>query len=118
MTENQNIVLICVDQWRGDCLSICGHAMVHTPHLDQMALEGARFSRVYTAVPSCIAARAALYAGLSQHSHERVGYQEGVLWNYPDTIASEFTRHSYQTRAIGKLHVYPARSQMGFQNVF
>ena len=32
-------------------------------------------------------------------------------------MAGEFTRHGYQTQAIGKMHVYPERSQMGFQNV-
>ena len=26
-------------------------------------------------------------------------------------------RHGYQTQAVGKMHVYPERSQMGFQNV-
>jgi arylsulfatase len=117
MTERPHVVLICVEQWRGDCLSIDGHPVVHTPYLDEMASKGARFRRAYTAVPSCIAARAALFTGLSQRSHGRVGYQEGVPWDYPFTIAGEFTRHGYQTQAIGKMHVYPQRSQVGFQNV-
>jgi arylsulfatase len=117
MPERPNILLICVEQWRGDCLSIAGHPVVHTPYLDQLALEGARFRRAYTPVPSCIAARASLYTGLRPRTHGRVGYQDGVLWDYPVTIAGEFTRHGYQTQAIGKMHVYPERSQMGFQNV-
>jgi arylsulfatase A-like enzyme len=54
---------------------------------------------------------------MSQTSTGRVGYQDGIEWNYPVTLASEFTRQGYQTQAIGKLHVYPERSQMGFQNV-
>jgi arylsulfatase A-like enzyme len=40
-----------------------------------------------------------------------------VPWNYPTTLAGEFTRHGYQTEAVGKMHVYPERSQMGFQHV-
>jgi len=115
--DKRNVVLICTDQWRGDCLSIDGHPVVHTPYLDQLALSGVRFSRAYTATPSCIAARAALYTGLSQRTHGRVGYQDGVQWDYPVTVASEFTRQGYQTQAIGKMHVYPERSQVGFQNV-
>ncbi|MCD6364914.1 MAG: arylsulfatase, partial [Planctomycetes bacterium] len=71
----------------------------------------------YSATPSCIAARAATYTGLSQESHGRVGYKDGVTWNYPVTLAGEFTAGGYQTQAIGKMHVYPQRSQMGFQNV-
>src|SRR5689334_15257738 len=117
MTERPNVVLINVDQWRGDCLSISGHPMVQTPYLDRLALQGARFNRAYSATPSCIPARAALYTGLTQRSHGRVGYRDGVPWNYPVTIAGEFTRNGYQTQAIGKLHVYPERSQMGFQHV-
>jgi arylsulfatase A-like enzyme len=117
MAAQPNVILICVDQWRGDCLSVAGHPVVHTPYLDQMALEGVRFSRAYSATPTCIPARAALYTGLSQRTHGRVGYQDGVPWDYPVTIAGEFTRHGYQTQAVGKLHVYPERSQIGFQNV-
>jgi arylsulfatase len=117
MADHPNVVLICVDQWRGDCLSVAGHPVVHTPYLDQMALDGARFSRAYSATPTCVPARAALYTGLSQRTHGRVGYQDGVPWDYPVTIAGEFTRHDYQTQAIGKLHVFPERSQIGFQNV-
>ena len=112
-----NVVLICVDQWRGDCLSIDGHPVVETPYLDQLALDGVRFGRAYSATPSCIPARAALLTGLAPERHGRIGYQDGVPWDYPVTIASEFTRHCYQTEAIGKLHVYPERSQVGFQHV-
>ncbi len=115
--KEPNVLLICVDQWRGDALGCENHAVVMTPHLDQLAAEGVRFTRAYSAAPTCIPARAALYTGLSQTSTGRVGYQDGVEWNYPVTIASEFTRAGYQTQAIGKLHVYPERSQMGFQNV-
>jgi arylsulfatase A-like enzyme len=117
MPDRPNVILICVDQWRGDCLSIAGHPVVHTPYLDQLCLSGARFTRAYTATPSCIPARAALMTGLSQRSHGRVGYRDGVPWNYDTTLAGEFTRHGYQTQAIGKMHVYPERSQVGFQHV-
>ena len=117
MSERPNIVLITVDQWRGDCLSVDGHPVVHTPYLDQLALGGARFGRAYTATPSCIPARASLLTGMRPRTHGRVGYRDGVPWNYAVTIAGEFTRHGYQTQAVGKMHVYPERSQMGFQNV-
>lgn len=117
MADRPNVVLVCVDQWRGDCLSIDRHPVVHTPYLDQLALDGVRFGRAYSCTPSCIPARAALFTGLTQRSHGRVGYQDGVPWNYPVTLAGEFTRHGYQTEAVGKMHVYPERSQMGFQHV-
>ena len=116
-TNRPNVLLICVDQWRRDCLGIAGHPVVETPYLDELALKGARFTRAYSATPTCIPARASLLTGLNQHHTGRIGYRDGVPWDYPVTVASEFTRHGYQTEAIGKLHVYPERSQMGFQHV-
>ncbi|MEI7767214.1 MAG: arylsulfatase [Phycisphaerae bacterium] len=116
-SQRPNVILICADQWRGDCLSSAGHPVVRTPFLDSLACEGARFDRAYSACSSCIPARAALYTGLAQAQHGRCGYQDGVPWDYPVTIASEFTRQGYQTQAVGKLHVFPERSQLGFQNV-
>ena len=117
MTDQPNIILIMVDQWRGDCLSIDGHPVVHTPYLDDLARAGTRFSHAYAAAPTCIPARAGLFTGQTPATNGRVGYQDGVPWNYDVTLAGEFTRHNYQTQAIGKMHVYPERSQMGFQNV-
>lgn len=112
-----NVILIMADQWRADCLSIDDHPVVHTPYLDTLALRGVRFSQAYSTTPTCIPARASLYTGMKPTSHGRVGYLDGVPWNYPVTMAGEFTKHGYQTQAIGKMHVYPERSQVGFQNV-
>ncbi len=117
MVKRPNVVLICVDQWRGDCLGIDRHPVVRTPYLDQLAGGGVHFTKAYAAAPSCIAARASLFSGLTPRSHGRVGYRDGVPWNYETTVAGEFTRHGYQTQAVGKMHVYPERSQIGFQNV-
>lgn len=115
--SHPNVVFICVDQWRGDALGIEGHPAVQTPYLDRLASRGAKFPRAYAGVPSCIAARASLMTGLSQEHHGRVGYREQVEWNYPHTLAGEFTRNGYQTQAIGKMHVYPARNRLGFEAI-
>lgn len=88
-----------------------------TPWLDELALGGVRCARAYAACPVCIPARASLYTGLTPKTHGRVGYRDGVRWDYPTTMAGEFTRGGYQTQAIGKLHVYPERHAMGFENV-
>lgn len=112
-----NVILICADQWRGDCLGIDGHPVVSTPFLDKLALRGTRFTRAYSPAPTCIPARASLYTGLNPRNHGRVGYEDGVAWTYERTLAESFTRDGYQTQAVGKLHVYPERLQMGFQNV-
>ncbi len=115
--DRPNVILICTDQWRGDCLGVAGHPAVQTPYLNDLALDGARFTAAYSATPSCIAARAGLLTGLKHRTHGRIGYRDAVPWNYRTYLAEEFTRHGYQTQAIGKMHVYPERSQVGFQNV-
>ncbi|PCJ52410.1 MAG: arylsulfatase [Planctomycetota bacterium] len=115
--DKPNIVLIHVDQWRADCLSILGHPVVHTPYLDQLATQGVLFTNAYCATPSCIASRASLMTGLTQTSHGRIGYKDGVPWDYKTTLAGEFTKGGYQTQAVGKMHVYPNRNRIGFENV-
>ena len=112
-----NIVLIMVDQMRGDCLGVNGNEFIETPNLDMMATEGYNFENAYTAVPSCIASRTSILTGMSQKSHGRVGYEDGVSWNYKNTIASEFSKAGYHTQCIGKMHVYPERNLCGFHNI-
>lgn len=112
-----NIVLIVADQWRGDCLGLQAHPAVETPNLDNVFGRGTVFTRAYSAVPSCIAARAALLTGLSQDRHGRVGYQDAVRWNYPVTLPGELAKGGYHTHCTGKMHVFPARQLMGFHSV-
>ncbi len=114
-----NVILICADEWRGDCLSSDGHPYVETPHLDELARRGTRFSRGYSATPTCVPARVALFTGQSQERHGRVGYDDGIPFNvaHPVTMQGEFRRFGYQTQAIGKMHVFPERSRVGFDDV-
>ncbi|AFR28556.1 arylsulfatase [Arthrobacter sp. Rue61a] len=114
-----NVILICVDEWRGDCLSSDGHPYVETPHLDDLARNGVRFSKGYSATPSCVPARAALFTGQSQERHGRVGYNDGVPFHavHPVTLQGEFRKGGYHTQAIGKMHVWPERSRLDFDDV-
>jgi arylsulfatase A-like enzyme len=113
----RNLLLVNVDQWRWDCLGHLGHPCVETPHLDRLAQEGISFRRAYAAVPSCIAARASLMTGLAPRRHGRVGYQDHVAWNYGTTLAGTLAAAGYHTQAVGKMHVHPARTLLGFHNV-
>ena len=105
------------DEMRGDCLGIAGHPDVKTPHLDTLAAQGIFYPNAYTACPSCVPARAALHTGLSQKKHGRVGYQDGIDWNYPVTMAGELSKAGYYTQCVGKMHVHPLRSMMGFHHI-
>ena len=112
-----NIILITADQMRGDCIGALGHPDVKTPFLDSMINSGVAFDRAYSATPTCIPARAALFTGLGQRSHKRVGYEDGVNWDYQTTLPKVFADHGYHTQGVGKMHVWPPRSLLGFHNV-
>jgi arylsulfatase A-like enzyme len=61
-----NILLLTLDQFRGDCLSVAGHPIVRTPHLDRLAAQGVRFARHYSQATPCSPGRACLYTGTYQ----------------------------------------------------
>ena len=111
MKKKPNIVLLMCDQFRGDCLSIAGHPDVQTPYLDSIGSDGTVFDHAYSATPSCIPARAAIFTGRSQIGHGRVGYEDGIDWNYTHYLAEEFSKASYQTECIGKKNVNTPRKR-------
>jgi len=113
----KNVLLIICDQMRGDCLGIAGHPDVKTPYLDMLAANGLRYENAYTPCPSCIAARAALMTGMTPRHNKRVGYADGIRWDYEHTLAGEMTKAGYQTQCIGKMHVHPLRNSLGYQNI-
>lgn len=112
-----NVILIIADQFRRDCLGVAGHPDVKTPFLDTLASEGILFPNAWSATPSCIPARAALHTGLSQEHHGRVGYADGVPWDYENTLASAFSAAGYQCHCAGKMHVHPLRSSLGYHSI-
>lgn len=117
LKKQPNIVLIMCDQMRGDCMGVAGHPDVKTPYLDSLAGEGTYFPNARAACPSCIPSRAALFTGMSQGGHGRVGYEDGVDWDYPHMMPGEFSLHGYHTEAVGKLHVHPPLRRCGFHNL-
>ncbi len=117
MRKKPNILVIMADQFRGDALSCMGHPDVKTPYLDTLASRGVLFENAYSACPSCIAARAGFHTGLKPENHKRVGYEDGIAWKYPHTIASEIRKAGYYANASGKMHVHPLRNLIGFDHV-
>ncbi len=117
MSERPNVLLIVVDQMRRDALGINGNPFVHTPHLDQLARGGVNFTRVYSACPTCIAARATLLTGLRHERHGFTGYDATPEWKYDVTLPGVLAAAGYHTQCVGKMHVQPPRNLAGFHNV-
>ncbi len=112
---NKNILFIFVDQWRGDCIGAFGHPDVHTPNLNALTDRSISFSRAYAAAPSCIPARACVATGQTPYSCGFIGYQDGVVWDYPSTLMTRLRDNGYQTINVGKTHFYPQRAHLGFE---
>lgn len=117
MAEKPNIILIVCDQMRGDCMGAAGHPDVKTPYIDTLAGEGTLFDNAYSSCPSCIPARAALLCGQSQARHGRVGYQDGIPWDFTNMLPSVLSQNGYHTEAVGKMHVHPPLRRCGFNGL-
>lgn len=117
MSRPPNVLLICTDHWSDLCTRPGGHKVVMTPTLDQLARSGTRFTRAYSACPSCIPARKSLMTGLNARGHGDRVYTDGVEWPKVKTMAQCFRDAGYQAFCVGKLHVWPQRDRLGFDDV-
>ncbi len=108
------MLIIMPDQMRGDCLSILGHPVVQTPHLDQLAREGTLFRRGYSTCPSCIPARASLLTGLYPQTSGVVGFKARPIT--APTMPKILADAGYTTILVGRyMHQVPAEEYYGFQ---
>ena len=116
MKKRPNILLIHTEHHRGDCLGIENHPVLLTPNMDMIARSGVRFSRFYSACPSCIAARRSILTGQSPQTHGLVGYREGIEWDGIPTLPGLLREHNYQTVHVGRsMHQHPPRKCYGFE---
>ncbi len=124
-----NIVVILADDLGYGDLSCYGHPRFKTPHLDQMAAEGARLTNFYAPCPFCAPTRTALLTG-------RYPFRSGMNGNpAPDggvndlgipegelLLGELFQKAGYATACYGKWHLghrpqfFPTRH--GFDEYF
>lgn len=95
-----NVLLIVVDQWRGDILSKLGTPGLKTPNLDRLCAEGVTFrNHVTTAVP-CGPARACLLTGKYQMNN-RVVQNTVPLASRHSNLGKELRAVGYDPAIIG-----------------
>lgn len=117
--QKPNIIFLLCDQMRGDAFGAAGNPLIFTPNLDALAARGTRFCFAYSAVPSCLPARAILWTGQNQWHAGLLGMGDGqgpIPNDYPHTLAGELAASGYQTHLVGKGHFHPQRAAMGFQS--
>lgn len=116
MRDLPNVLLICADHWSGGMGGWAGSPWVLTPTIDRLARNGVTFDNAYSACPVCVPARRTLMTGMTTRSH---GMRSNKSMPMPEapTLAQCFSDSGYQTFAVGKLHVTPQRSRIGFHDV-
>jgi arylsulfatase len=115
--DTPNVLLICADHWSGNLLGCAGHPVVMTPTIDSLARGGVLFRNAFSACPICIPARRTLMTGLTARGHGDRKFDEHLPMPEVPTLAACFHDAGYQSFAVGKLHVYPQRNRIGFDDV-
>ncbi len=115
--EKPNVMVVCVDEWAANKMGCSGDANVMTPTLDYLAKNGIRLDNAYSECPVCIPARRSMMTGLMPKTHGDRIYSDRMPMPGVPTMAECFHDAGYQTMAVGKLHVYPQRSRIGFDDV-
>jgi len=123
-----NVIIIYADDLGYGDLSCYGCEDIPTPHIDQLATEGVRFTDGYVSAPQCAPSRVGLLSGKYQN---RLGFEFNTLSSltfshgFPrtePTIGDLMQAQGYKTGIIGKWHVgagpdlHP--NQRGFDEFF
>lgn len=111
--KKPNIIIIFTDDMGYGDIGVFGHPTIRTPNMDQMAMEGQKWTNFYTAASVCTPSRAGLMTG-------RLPIRNGMCSNkyrvlFPDskgglpqeeiTIAEKLKEVGYNTMHIGKWHL-------------
>lgn len=108
-SKKPNVIIIFNDDLGYQDLGCYGSPNIKTPHIDQLAKEGMKFTDFYSASPVCSASRSALLTGCYP---QRVGVpgvisagaNQGLAPKY-NTLAELLKSVGYATAAVGKWHL-------------
>ena len=113
--KKPNVIIIFADDMGYGDMSNNGHPTLKTPNLDQMAMEGQKWTNFYVAAPVCSPSRAGLMigrypvrAGLASSTPMRSVFREDSTGGMPDsalTIPEALKAQGYNTAMIGKWHL-------------
>lgn len=109
-TSNRpNIVLIMADDLGYGDLSCYGATELQTPHIDQLAADGIRFTSGYCSASTCTPTRYSLLTGTYAFRGKRTGIAPptapAIIQPGTETIASILQRGGYATGVVGKWHL-------------
>lgn len=108
-TELPNIVLLMGDDHGWDETAYNGHPYLHTPVLDEMAANGLRMDRFYSASPICSPTRGSVITG--RHPNRYGTFSPGFSIRPEEiSIARIMKNAGYATGHFGKWHLGPVKA--------
>jgi arylsulfatase A len=96
--KKTNLILIMADDMGYECIRANGGTSFQTPHIDELASTGARFTHCYSQ-PLCTPSRVKIMTGMS---NARNYVQFGVLDRKQNTFAHLLKKEGYATCIVGK----------------
>jgi len=98
-----NLIVILSDEHNKRVTGCYGHPMVRTPHLDELARRGTRFTSAYTNCPICVPARASFATG--QYVHQVRCWDNAIAYHgTPPGWGHRLMAQGHRVTSIGKLH--------------
>jgi arylsulfatase A-like enzyme len=115
MINRPNILMIMTDNQPADMLGCYGNDEVLTPHIDQLAATGTRFSNAFCVNAMCSPCRASVLTGLMPSAHGvHTWLDDGLASEWPEdwnaigefaTLPGQLKSAGYSTALIGKYHL-------------
>lgn len=104
-TDRLNVLFIVLDDLRPE-LECYGVDHIKSPHIDQLATEGALFTRAYCQQAVCAPSRNSFMTGLRPDDLRNYHLNTNFRRTAPDvvTMSQHFVNNGYRTESIGKIY--------------
>lgn len=108
-----NLLIIMSDQHNRNMLGCYGHPVVKTPHLDQLAQNGVRFTHAYSNCPICVPSRASMATG--RYPHQIGAWDNAAPYTgQAPSWGHRLLAQGHSVVSIGKLHYRNDNDDTGF----
>jgi N-sulfoglucosamine sulfohydrolase len=108
--QRPNILLIVSDD-HGLDTGTYGHRTIQTPHLDELARDGVRFTNGFCTTASCAASRSTILTGVHNHANGTYGHTHAAhhfsCFDHVVTLPALLNKAGYSTARAGKMHYAP-----------